>query len=101
MKKNLNADSERITGTQSAPSQEAIHTTIEIDCDPWTGMGRQGDHFKTICKNILKCDYYEPVSKFFGCWTWEVTYANKEQQDAVAEFLRELYGMGLCRYASW
>ena len=24
-------------------------TTIEIDCDPWTGMGRQQDHYEHIC----------------------------------------------------
>ena len=78
-----------------------IKTTIEIDCDPYTGMGRQGDHFKNICKNILHCEYYEPVSKFFGNWTWEVEYENEEQREAVKAFLTDLYNEGLCRYASW
>jgi len=78
-----------------------LKTTIEIDCDPFTGMGRQGDHFKHICENILHVDYYEPVNKFFGNWEWTVEYESKEQQDQVKDFLTDLYNQGLCRYASW
>lgn len=78
-----------------------INTTIEIDCDPWTGMGRQGDHFRHICENILHCDYYEPISKWFGNWTWEVKYKDREEQEKVAEFLKELYEEGRVRYISW
>ena len=32
--------------------QFPMKTTIEIDCDPWTGMGRQQDHYEHICKMI-------------------------------------------------
>ena len=78
-----------------------IKTTIEIDCDPFTGMGRQGDHFKSICENILHCEYYNPISTFFGNWTWEVEYENEEQQKEVKTFLTDLYNQDLCRYASW
>ena len=78
-----------------------LKTTIEIDCDPWTGMGRQGDHFRAICENILHKEYWDPISKFFGCWTWEVEYETKEQRDIVEKFLKSLYHKGLCRYASW
>ena len=63
-------------------------TTIEIDCDPWTGMGRQQDHYEHICKNIVG-------------WEWPITYQTKEQQEKTAEFLKDLYNKGLCRYASW
>lgn len=80
---------------------EKIKTTIEIDCDPWTGMGRQANHFEVICKNILKCEYYEPISRCFGNWEWKVEYESKEQQQQVKEFLTDLYNKGLCRYASW
>jgi len=78
-----------------------LDTTIEIDCDPWTGMGRQENHFKHICDTILNCKYYDPISKWFGCWTWKVTYANEDQRIKVKEFLTNLYNQGLCRYASW
>lgn len=75
--------------------------TLCIDCDPWTGMGRQGNHFEYICKEILKIDYYEPISKFFGCWTWNVTYTTLDQRNKIKEFLTKLYNDGLIRYAEW
>lgn len=78
-----------------------IVTTIEIDCDPFTGMGRQGDHFRTICEKILHVEYYEPISRFFGCWEWKVEYESEEQQAQVKEFLTDLYNQGLARYCSW
>lgn len=76
-------------------------TTIEIDCDPFTGMGRQQDHYEHICKNIVKCEPQSRISAFFGCWTWPITYKTKEQRDKTAEFLKGLYENGLVRYASW
>ena len=27
-------------------------STIEIDCDPWRGMGRQEDYYLAICEMI-------------------------------------------------
>lgn len=75
-------------------------TTIEIDCDPWTGMGRQQTHYETICKKA-GLEPQPRISAFFGCWTWPVTYQNEEQQQIVKEYLTELYNQGLCRYASW
>ena len=76
-------------------------TTIEIDCDPWTGMGRQQNHYEYICKNIVGCEPQPRISAFFGCWTWPVEYQNQEQQEKTAEFLKDFYNRGLCRYASW
>lgn len=78
-----------------------LKTTIEIDCDPWTGMGRQQDHYEHICRNIVGCEPQSRISACFGCWEWPITYQNQEQQDKTAEFLKDLYNKGLCRYASW
>ena len=66
-------------------------TTIEIDCDPWTGMGRQQTHYEHICKNIVGCEPQPRISASFGCWEWPITYQTKEQQDKTAEFLKDLY----------
>ena len=75
-------------------------TTIEIDCDPWTGMGRQQSHYEAICK-LIGLKPQKRIGACFGCWTWPVTYQNKEQQEQVKEYLTDLYNRGLCRYASW
>ena len=77
-----------------------LKTTIEIDCDPWTGMGRQQDHYETLCKEI-GAEPQPRISAFFGCWEWPITYERKEQQEKAAAFLKDLYGKGLCRYCSW
>jgi hypothetical protein len=75
-------------------------TTSEIDCDPWTGMGRQQDHYEEVCKRAgLKPQ--PRISAFFGCWTWPVTYQTEKQQQIVKDYLTDLYNKGLCRYASW
>ena len=78
-----------------------IKTTIEIDCDPFRGMGRQADYFRHICERILHCAYYNPISTFFGCWTWNVEYSDEEQQKQVKVYLIDLYERNIVRYASW
>lgn len=77
-----------------------FRTTIEIDCDPFTGMGRQQDHYENLCK-LIGVEPQSRISACFGCWTWPITYQTKEQQDKAAEFLKNLYNSGRCRYASW
>lgn len=75
-------------------------TTIECDCDPWTGMGRQQSHYETICS----CIGFEPqprISACFGCWEWPVIYRSEKEQQVAKEYLMDLYNQGLCRYASW
>lgn len=78
-----------------------LSTTIEIDCDPWTGMGRQQTHYEHICEKIVGCKPEKRISACFGCWEWPITYQSQEQRDKVGEFLKELYNQDLCRYASW
>ena len=82
------------------------HTvSITIDCDPWTGMGRQSDHFKTIWTKILNRpeeEMPERISAFFGAWTWDgIRYENEQQKESVGSFLTNLYESGLIRYAEW
>lgn len=75
-------------------------TTIEIDCDPWTGMGRQQDHYEAICK-LIGVEPQPRISACFGCWEWPITYQKQEDQDKAKQYLTDLYNAGLCRYASW
>ena len=75
-------------------------TTIEIDCDPWTGMGRQQTHYENLCK-LIGVEPQPRTSACFGCWEWPIVYQRKEQQEQAAKFLKDLYNRGLCRYASW
>lgn len=75
-------------------------TTIEIDCDPFTGMGRQENHYKAACE-AAGLEPQPRISAFFGCWTWPVEYQSQEQQDKVKEYLTGLYNQGRIRYASW
>ena len=75
-------------------------STIEIDCDPCTGMGRQQNHYEAICK-LLNVKPEPRISAFFGCWEWPITYKTAEDEAKAKEFLPDLYNSGLCRYASW
>lgn len=79
--------------------QPIKETTVEIDCAPLTP--RPDKYFEYICKEILHLEYYEPISKFFGYWTWKVKYFNEEQPKRIKEYLTEQYNNGLIRYASW
>lgn len=75
-------------------------STIEIDCDPWTGMGRQQTHYESICK-LIGAEPQKRISACFGCWEWPITYQTEEDEKKVEQFLRDLYAEGRCRYASW
>ena len=75
-------------------------TTIEIDCDPWTGMGRQQNHYEHICK-LIGVEPQKRISACFGCWEWPITYPDAESREKAKEYLTQLYNDGLCRYASW
>ena len=78
-----------------------MQTTIGIDCDPWTGCGRQQDYYEYICKNILNCEPQQRISASFGAWEWPATYQTQEQKDNVASYLKDLYAQGRIRGAIW
>lgn len=83
-------------------SDGRIATFIEIDCSPMTP--RPDTYMRHICEKILKVPYYDPCPigpLAFGCWEWDVIYKNKEQQDAVGEYLKSVYDGFKVRYASW
>lgn len=77
-----------------------MKTTVEIDCEPFAP--RPNVYFEHIWKEILKRTdpVPEPVSKFFGNWTWDVEYTEDEQSE-VAEYIKDLYHKGNIRYGSW
>lgn len=79
-----------------------IASTIVIDCAPMTP--RPDTFMKVICKEILKCEYYEPNpchALSFGCWVWDVIYPSKEVKDQVGDYLKSVYNGSCPRYASW
>ena len=39
-------------------------STIEIDCDPWQGMGRQEDYYLAICE-MINAEPQPRISAFF------------------------------------
>ena len=80
--------------------EKEIKTTIEIDCDPWTGMGRQQTHYENCCK-LIGAEPQPRISAFFGCWSWPITYKTKKDKEVVGEYLKGLYTKGIIRYASW
>lgn len=76
--------------------------TVEIDCAP--GADRPDSYFRVICEK-LGIEYFEPVSRFFGNWTWVIPDLTEEQNkvydEFVPDYLKGLYERGRIRYASW
>lgn len=76
--------------------------TVEIDCAP--GTARPDSYFRVICED-LGIEYFEPVSRLFGNWTWVMPDLTEEQKKVYDEFvgnyLKGLYERGRIRYASW
>ena len=74
---------------------------LEIDCAPGTA---RPDTYATFVFNALGVEYKEPLSKFFGNWTWHIQTL-KEVYDGVqpdiSNYLKEQYNKGYIRYASW
>ncbi len=77
-----------------------MESTIEIDCDPWHGMGRQQEYYEALCKK-LGVEPRERISAFFGCWEWPITYQTKEQKEQAKSYIVDLYQNGIIRYGSW
>ena len=75
-------------------------STIEIDCDPWHGMGRQENYYLAICK-MINTEPQPRISAFFGCWEQEITYNSQEDENKVEKYLKDLYNRHIIRYASW
>ena len=76
--------------------------TIEIDCPP--GGLRPGDLMQSICKDA-GLEYKEPVSKFFGHWTWDYSDMPeaewKKVQPIAKRYIEKAYHRGIVRYGSW
>lgn len=70
-----------------------------IDCAP--GMPRPNVYYEDICEKILHIKPTEPLSTFFGAWTWKVDYESEEQRKKVGEFLSKCYKANLIRYGEW
>lgn len=76
--------------------------TIELDCAP--GALRPGDLIGKVIEGTGLPDR-EPVSKFFGCWTWEYKDIPVELWLRIRPTLKTrvtaLYESGAIRYGSW
>jgi hypothetical protein len=76
--------------------------TIELDCAP--GSIRPGDLIGGVIKD-LGLPLREPVSMFFGNWTWDYSDIPedkwKETHDVRKQRITDLYNSGFIRYGSW
>lgn len=76
--------------------------TIELDCPP--GNPRPDDLYPNVIKG-LDLPTREPVSKFFGEFTWDYQDIPPEKWKKVQPILKEritkLYNQGLIRWGSW
>ena len=76
--------------------------TIELDCAP--GTPRPDALLPQVLAGTgLELD--EPVSTFFGNWTWAVPADQEEKylaaKPVLAERIKALYNAGAIRYGSW
>ena len=81
---------------------EIREQTIELDAPP--GRTRPD----ALLVDVLKgtgIEPREPVSRFFGCWTWDYTDVPAEVWDAanptIAARCKALFHSGAVRFASW
>jgi hypothetical protein len=79
-----------------------MEQTIELDCPP--GNSRPGDLIEGVLEGTgLKVK--DPVSKFFGNWTWDYSEVPAEEWVKVRAItkprIQALYHAGLIRYGSW
>jgi hypothetical protein len=76
--------------------------TIELDCAP--GNPRPSDLLPGVIKDT-GLTYRDPVSIFFGNWTWDYSDIAAEEWQKIKPTLKEritfLYNKGLIRYGSW
>lgn len=76
--------------------------TIEIDCAP--GPVRPGDLYVHVIAGLGLAER-EPVSTFFGNWTWDYSDVPANEWAAVRPLLKsritDLYNRGRIRYGSW
>ena len=78
--------------------------TIELDCEP---IGPRPSAFIAgVMKDSgVEYDNREPISKFFGNWTWDFSEIPaelwKKAQPTFKERITALYYSGAIRYGSW
>lgn len=76
--------------------------TINIDCAP--GSIRPGDLLPSVLEGS-GIPVKEPVSTFFGCWSWDYSEVEPEiwERHKAMRALRltALYNSGRIRYADW
>ena len=74
---------------------------LEIGCEP--GIVRPDTYAKKIFSD-LDIDYYEPVNKFFGDWSWKVKLPESKfniVREKHSKYLKDLYAKGDIRYSNW
>lgn len=80
----------------------SIKQTIELDCVP--GFPRPGDIIGHVIKDT-GLPPREPVSMFFGCWTWDYndipTDVWRAARPTLQARITEFYDTGVIRYGSW
>lgn len=79
-----------------------MEQTIELDCPP--GFPRPDDLIDGVIKDTI-LPKRNPVSKFFGNFTWDYQDIPADQWMQIKPILKErieaLYHSGAIRYGSW
>lgn len=79
-----------------------VRKTIEIDCPP--GFPRPSDLLPQVLEGT-GLEINEPVSTFFGNFTWVFEVESEEAWKAVQDIVRprliKLDAEGVTRYSSW
>jgi hypothetical protein len=87
--------------TDKSSENEKYEITIEIDCPP--GAPRPDEYMKDICKDILKQEYHNPISTFFGEWDWKFEVLKSEAdgiKEKIMDYLKSLYYKNCIRYGA-
>lgn len=75
---------------------------IELDCAP--GNPRPGQLIGGVIKDTGLPER-NPVSMFFGCWSWEYNDTPSDKWEAIKPILIKritaLYQSGVIRYGGW
>lgn len=79
-----------------------MQQTIDLDCAP--GSPRPGDLIAGVIEGT-GLPAREPVSKFFGNWTWNYNDQSEElwlkARVILKKRITKLYNSGVIRYGSW
>ena len=88
-----------VSGLACKLNRKSNAMRLIIDCDPF--LPRPDLYARYVYEHILEREYQEPISKFFGAWTWPHIDVSETERRCVGEYLKRIYAEGKIRYAEW